>query len=58
MQAAIGYARQTGMAAVVLTCKEEKLHYYARFGFQNRGVSASTHGGVVWYDMVLPLNTP
>ena len=55
METMIAFARQEGMAAVVMTCKQEKLGYYARFGFENRGVSASCHGGAVWYDMVLPL---
>ena len=58
MQTMITFARQAGMATVVLTCKAGKLNYYSKFGFENRGVSRSQHGGVVWYDMVLPLNTP
>ena len=29
------------------------VHYYAKFGFVNEGVSGSTHGGVVWYQMRL-----
>ena len=37
----------------VLTCKEELIHYYAAFGYRCEGVSGSTHGGVVWYDMRL-----
>ena len=51
----IGFAREQGMNQVILTCKQEKIPYYQKFGFQNRGVSASEHGGAVWYDMVLPL---
>ena len=31
------------------------MHYYAKFGFVNEGVSGSTHGGVVWYQMRLSL---
>ena len=42
-----------GRKGLVLTCKEKLLHYYAKFGFVNEGVSASTHGGVVWYQMRL-----
>ena len=38
---------------LVLTCKEKLLHYYAKFDFANEGVSTSTHGGVVWYQMRL-----
>ena len=55
MERLIAFARQTSMDTVVLTCKEAKLRYYSRFGFENRGVSASCHGGAVWYDMVLEL---
>ena len=51
----IDFARQQAMERVILTCKEEKIPYYAGFGFQNRGVSGSVHGGAVWYDMVLEL---
>ena len=31
----------------------QAVHYYEKFGFVNEGVSQSTHGGVVWYDMRL-----
>lgn len=44
-------AREQGRKGLVLTCKEEKIHYYAKFGFVNEGVSVSDHGGVVWYQM-------
>ena len=29
------------------------VHYYAKFGFADEGVSASTHGDVVWHQMRL-----
>ena len=48
-------ARRQGRSGVVLTCKEQLLHYYARFGYVNEGVSQSVHGGVVWYQMRLVL---
>ena len=38
---------------VVLTCKDVLVLYYEKFGFKNEGVSESTHGGVVWYEMRL-----
>ena len=31
--------------------KEEKIHYYAKFGFVNEGESVSDHGGAKWYQM-------
>lgn len=53
LQQAIADARAQGRKGLVLTCKEALVHYYAKFGFVNEGVSASTHGGVVWYQMRL-----
>lgn len=53
LNAMIALARERGCAGVVLTCKEHLIHYYARFGFENRGVADSSHGGAVWYDMRL-----
>ena len=55
MEHMIAFCKETAMERVVLTCKEAKLRYYAKFGFVNCGISASTHGGAVWYDMVLTL---
>lgn len=55
MKRLIQFARKTGMEQVILTCKQEKLAYYSKFGFQNHGVSQSAHGGAVWYDMILHL---
>ena len=40
-----------GRRGVVLTCLEEKIPYYEKFGFRNEGVSESVHGGAVWYLM-------
>ena len=51
LQQAIADARAQGRKGLVLTCKEKLVHYYAKFGFVNEGVSGSTHGGVVWYQM-------
>lgn len=51
---AISDARSQGRKGLVLTCKEEKIGYYAKFGFVDEGVSPnSTHGGVVWHQMRL-----
>lgn len=49
----IADARRQGRRGVVLTCKDQLVHYYEKFGFVSEGVSQSTHGGVVWYDMRL-----
>lgn len=49
-------ARRAGRKHMVLTCKDRLVHYYEKFGYVNRGISQSTHGGAVWYDMVMELN--
>lgn len=46
-------AKEQGRKGLVLTCKEKLIRYYEKFGFENEGVSESTHGGVVWYNMRL-----
>lgn len=46
-------ARAQGRQGLVLTCKEALLHYYAKFGFSNEGLSPSSHGGAMWYEMRL-----
>lgn len=50
---AVSDARVQGRKGLVLTCKEEKVPYYEKFGFVNEGVSGSVHGNVVWYQMRL-----
>lgn len=50
---AIADARAQGRKGLVLTCKEHLLHYYAKFGFVNEGISRSVHGNVQWYQMRL-----
>ncbi len=46
-------AKSTGRKGVILTCKDKLIHYYSKFGFKNKGISKSNHGGSVWYDMIL-----
>ena len=53
LRRAIADARAQGRKGLVLTCKEALVHYYAKFGFVSEGISGSTHGGVVWYQMRL-----
>ena len=53
LRQAIADARTQGRKGLVLTCKEKLVHYYAKLGFVSEGVSGSTHGGVVWYQMRL-----
>lgn len=53
LQRAIAECKAEGRKGLILTCKEQKLHYYAKFGFVNQGVSVSEHGGALWYQMRL-----
>ena len=53
LRRAMDDARKQGRKGLVLTCKQELVHYYARLGFVDEGVSASVHGNVVWYQMRL-----
>ena len=53
MRRAIQDSREQGRLGVVLTCKAEKVNWYEKLGFVNEGVSESSHGGAVWYEMRL-----
>lgn len=53
LKRAIADAKAQGRKGLVLTCKDKLIHYYAKFGFENEGVSESTHGDVVWNKMRL-----
>ena len=53
LRRAIEDARFQGRKGLVLTCKEDLLPFYARFGFVNEGRSGSTHGDADWYQMRL-----
>ncbi|MEH7523080.1 CpaF family protein [Bacillus sp. JJ1503] len=37
---------------ITLTCKQELVSFYEKFGFVDHGMSESNHGGVRWYNMV------
>lgn len=55
MERVIADCRAQGRRGIVLTCKESLRPFYERFGYQNEGLSASEHGGAVWYEMRLIL---
>nr|WP_302599476.1 GNAT family N-acetyltransferase [uncultured Cellulosilyticum sp.] len=55
MQQMITKGKDDQRKGVILTCKETLLPFYERFGYKNLGVSASVHGGAVWYDMLLTI---
>ncbi len=51
---AIADARAQGRRGLVLTCKEQLVHWYGGFGFVDEGITPhSTHGGVAWHQMRL-----
>jgi ribosomal protein S18 acetylase RimI-like enzyme len=49
----IEVSRLAGRKGVILTCKDKLIHYYEKFGYVNKGISKSEHGGAEWYDMIL-----
>ena len=49
----IRMAKEEGREGLVLTCKKEKIPFYARLGFSLEGLSESVHGNVEWYQMRL-----
>lgn len=53
MKHVISDVKIQGRKGLVLTCKAHLVHFYEEFGFVSEGVSASVHGGAVWYDMRL-----
>ncbi|MFL0196810.1 GNAT family N-acetyltransferase [Clostridium sp. WILCCON 0269] len=52
----IEVSRLAGRKGIILTCKDKLIHYYEKFGYKNKGVSQSVHGGAKWYDMILEFN--
>ncbi|WP_411681110.1 GNAT family N-acetyltransferase [Clostridium thailandense] len=51
----INASKESGRKGLILTCKERLIHYYEKFGYVNKGMSNSVHGGAEWYDMILEL---
>lgn len=48
--------KEKGRKRMILTCVEDKIEMYKKFGFEYMGVSESVYGGTVWYDMDIVLN--
>ena len=54
IRCAIDNALEVGRKGLVLTCKDELVHYDAGFGFKDEGITdKSTHGNVAWHQMRL-----
>ena len=52
MKALIALTKKRGKKGLVLTCKDYLIHWYEKFGYKNKGVSNSCHGGAKWNDML------
>jgi ribosomal protein S18 acetylase RimI-like enzyme len=48
-------ARNWPAENILLLCKNELVRYYEKFGYEDQGESASTHGGDTWHQMRLRL---
>jgi ribosomal protein S18 acetylase RimI-like enzyme len=48
-------ARKKERETITLTCKENLIRFYENLRYENRGVSSSQHGGVIWYNMIKKL---
>lgn len=47
--------RENNRKALILTCLEEKVKMYEKFGFTDLGLANSTWGGEEWHEMSLSL---
>ena len=43
--------KKDGRKGIVLTCKDKLVSFYEKIGFVNEGLSESTHGNTIWYNM-------
>ena len=55
MEYVIDETRKQKLCGIVLTCKEELIPFYEKFGYVSEGISGSVHGNAVWYQMRLEL---
>ena len=47
--------RKRGRKRLILTCLENKVEMYQKFGFQDLGMAESTWGGEAWHEMDMQL---
>lgn len=57
MQKMIEISTKQNRVGISLTCLESMVQFYENMGFTNFGVSQSTHGDAVWYNMFKILNS-
>lgn len=51
MKEFIKISREMNKKKILLLCKDNLLRMYEKMGYKKVGISASTHGGAVWYEM-------
>lgn len=56
MNELIRVAKEAKRETITLTCRDILFNFYEKLNFKNEGVSESTHGGYVWYNMIYDLN--
>ncbi|MGG2027120.1 hypothetical protein AB1282_15585 [Gottfriedia sp. S16(2024)] len=44
--------KENEIVGITLTCKQELVLYYEKYGFVNHGISESKHGGEIWFNLV------
>lgn len=44
--------KENDREGITLTCKQELVAFYEKYGFVSHGLSESKHGGVSWYNLV------
>ncbi|MQS90208.1 GNAT family N-acetyltransferase [Companilactobacillus mishanensis] len=44
-------AKALNCVSVSLTCLEDRIKFYEKNGYQNKGLAESTHGNETWYNM-------
>ena len=53
MEYVIEDTRKQKRCGIVLTCKENFIKFYEKFGYVNEDISDSVYGNAVWYQMRL-----
>lgn len=53
MEELIRVSKERGKKGITLTCKDRLIPFYESFGYVHKGVSASSHGGAKWNDMLI-----
>lgn len=51
MKEFVKISKKMGKKKILLLCKENLIGMYEGMGYEKIGISASTHGGAIWYEM-------